>query len=334
MFHIFSTKPIPQSVAEYLRKFSTLDIWDSSNPISSEALIERAQNADGLLTMGIRIDGNLLPALPKLRAVSTTSVGYDHFDVEALMRRHIIATHTPGVLDETVADLTFALILSAARRIAELDRAVRKGLWGQQSEQAFFGTDVHHRTLGIIGMGRIGEAVAKRARLGFGMDVLYHNRSRRLSVEQQYDASYVSFEELLRQADFVVLLTPLTDETRGMMNRQAFEMMKSSSIFINVSRGQTVDEVALYEALRDGTIQGAGLDVFIKEPTPATNPLLTLENVIAVPHIGSATVATRDDMAMLGATNLIAVLEGRLTDATVISEMKDVAKEWARDCTL
>lgn len=325
---VFSTKPIPQFVADYLRQFSTLDIWDTPEPISREALLERAQNADGLLTSGIRINDELLSALQNLRAVSTTSVGYDHFDVEALTRRHIIATHTPGVLDETVADLTFALILSAARRISELDRAVRKGLWGKQPEQRFFGIDVHHRTLGIIGMGRIGEAVARRARLGFGMDVLYHNRSRRPSVEEQYNATYVSFEELLQKSDFVVLLTPLTEETRGLMNQQAFQMMKSSGIFINVARGQTVNEAALYEALQDGTIRAAGLDVFIEEPTPATNPLLTLENVVAVPHIGSATTATRDDMAMLGAKNLIAVLERRLDDAKIIPEMRDVAREW------
>lgn len=328
MIQIFSTATLPQAVSDYLKTCSNLEVWDSSAPIPTEILVERASQADGIIARSIQVDESLLSRLPSLRAVSTTSVGYDHFDVDALNRHKVIATHTPGVLDETVADLTFALILAAARRIAELDAAVRAGQWGDETHEAFFGFDVHHRTLGIVGMGRIGEAVARRARFGFEMDVLYHNRARRPDVEERYGATYQSLQELLQKADFVVLLTPLTPETRGLMDKRAFDLMKPSATFINVSRGPTVDEDALYEALASGSIRAAGLDVFVEEPTPATNPLLTLDNLVVVPHIGSATQVTRDDMAMLAAKNLVASLEGRLDDARVIREQQTLVKGW------
>lgn len=320
--------PLPQPVVNYLGQSSDFDSWDESTSIPVETLLERAGQADGIIARSIAVNDSLLSSLPRLRAVSTASVGYDHFDVEALAHHRVIATHTPTVLDETVADLTFALILGAARRIAELDRAVRSGRWGKEAPENFFGVDVHHRTLGIIGMGRIGEAVARRAKFGFGMDVVYHNRSQRPHIEDQYGATFMSLDDLLQISDFVVLLTPLTPDTRGLMDKRAFDMMKPSSTFINVSRGQTVDEAALCEALRNGSIRAAGLDVFVEEPTPVTNPLLQLDNVVVVPHIGSATQQTRDDMAMLAATNLVAALEGRLDDAKVIPELQSLVREW------
>ncbi|MFD1676966.1 2-hydroxyacid dehydrogenase [Alicyclobacillus fodiniaquatilis] len=328
MFSIFSTHVLPAHVKRYLTDFAEVTEWNKGIPIDSDELARAAAHADGIITPGGTPFGEaLIQQLPKLRAISTISVGYDHFDPAAFRRHNIMATHTPEVLDETVADLTFALMLSVARRIAELDKLVRDGRWGEQPGSASFGIDVHHRTLGIVGMGRIGEAVAKRAKHGFGMNVLYHNRTRKPAVEQELGATYVSFEELLEIADFVVLLTPLTPATKGLMDAQAFARMKSSAIFINVSRGATVDEQALYEALSTGAIYGAGLDVFQEEPVPVDHPLLSLRNVVLVPHIGSATAKTREDMAMLAAQNLIAVLEGRARDAKVIPELQDIVKE-------
>lgn len=306
----------------FLSERSHYEAFDSPGPISLESFLSHAALADGVITSSVAIHDQVLSALPHLRCVSTSSVGYDHFDTESMRRHGVIGTHTPGVLDETVADLTFALILTAARRIVELDAVVRSGRWSEQSESDLFGIDVHHRTLGIVGMGRIGAAVARRATQGFGMNVVYHNRSRNLSVERDYDAVYQSFSDVLSGSDFVVLLTPLTPQTVGLMNRAAFALMKPSSVFINVSRGATVDEMALYEALVEKKIRAAGLDVFAQEPTSADNPLLQLRNVVVVPHIGSATRATRDEMAMLAATNLLAVLEGRIDEARIVPELQ------------
>ncbi|MFB5192052.1 2-hydroxyacid dehydrogenase [Alicyclobacillus fastidiosus] len=326
MYKVFSTRRLPADTEAYLRRHVELDIWEEKTRITPEQLVERARDARGLITYGTRIDDEVLSQLPDLQCVSTSSVGYDHFDTEAMLRHGVIGTHTPGVLDETVADLTFALMLATARRVVEMDAVVRTGQWQGKPADWYFGLDVHHRTLGIIGMGRIGEAVARRAKLGFGMDVLYHNRSRKPDVEASLGLTYASFEDLLQRSDFVVLLTPLTEQTRGLMNEEAFRQMKSSAIFVNMSRGMTVDEEALYNALKDGVIRAAGLDVFREEPTPPTNPLLSLNNIVVLPHIGSATRATRDDMAMLAAQNVVAVLEGRVADARVVFELRDLVK--------
>lgn len=292
-----------------------------------EFLLEEMAKADALITGGLRIDETLLSQAKALRVVSTTSVGYDHFDIAAMRRHGVVGTHTPGVLDDTVADLAMALVLATARRIVELDGWVRQGRWTKGFDESLFGVDVHHRTMGILGMGRIGEAVARRAHYGFGMNVLYHSRSRHPHAEASVHAVYASFDELLRQSDFVVLLTPLTPATIGLMNRDAFAKMKPSAIFINVSRGKTVVEEDLFQALQSGQIRAAGLDVFVTEPTPTDNPLLSLPNVVASPHIGSATQATRDDMDRLAVDNLIAVLEGRFEDARIVPELQDLVKE-------
>jgi gluconate 2-dehydrogenase len=251
-------------------------------------------------------------------------VGYDHFDLSAMRRHRVLGTHTPGVLDDTVADLAMALMLATARRIVELDGWVRGGRWANASGEELFGVDVHHRTLGIIGMGRIGAAVAKRAHFGFDMRVLYHSRTRHVTLEQSVPATYAALADLLAEADFVVLLTPLTPQTIGLMNAARFAQMKASAIFINLSRGKTVDEAALYEALATGQIRGAGLDVFATEPTPVDNPLLTLPNVVVVPHIGSATQVTRDGMEALAVSNLLAVLAERFDKASIVPELQDL----------
>ncbi|WP_025699447.1 NAD(P)-dependent oxidoreductase, partial [Paenibacillus durus] len=197
------------------------------------------------------------------------------------------------------------------RRMPKLDRYVRNGQWKDSRDDVQFGLDVHHKTLGIIGLGGIGEKIVQRARFGFDMDIIYHNRSRNPKLEEQYGAVYRTLDELLAEADFVCLMTPLTPATRGMIGEREFKLMKKSAIFINGSRGATVDEEALIEALRSGTIWAAGLDVYVQEPLPDNHPLLSLDNAVLLPHIGSATRETRLKMAWMAARNLVAGLEGK-----------------------
>ena len=326
MHRVFATQPLSRESEEKLKAFGTYIRWQGTGPMPESFWLESAAEADAILTRGIRIDESLLMHAKRLRVVSTPSVGYDHFDLNAMKRHHVIGTHTPGVLDDTVADLAMALVLATARRIVELDGWVRQGRWAQQDATTMFGIDVHHRTIGIIGMGRIGEAVAKRAHYGFGMNVLYYSRTRHADVEPSIQATYVPFDALLERSDFVVLLTPLTPETTGLMNQAAFARMKPSAIFINISRGKTVDEEALYRALSKGQIRAAGLDVFATEPALLDNPLLSLPNVVATPHIGSATKATRDEMEHLAVENVLAILEERFADARIVPELQDLAK--------
>lgn len=308
---IYLTLPVKEKVEQLLRKHCELEKWDKDYPIPRNILLEKVKDVEGLYTSGVKIDEELLGYAQKLRVVSNVSVGYDNFDLEAMKKHKVIGTNTPFVLDETVADLTFALILSTARRISELDRLVKEGKWEQSIDDClYFGRDVHHTTLGIIGMGRIGQKIARRAKLGFHMDVVYHNRSRNLEAEKKLGATYMPLDELLETADFIVLMVPLTDETYHLIDEREFQLMKKTAIFINVSRGKTVNEKALIQALESGEIYGAGLDVFAKEPIDRDNPLLKMDNVVAVPHIGSATERTRDAMAMRAAKNLINALYG------------------------
>lgn len=273
--------------------------------------IQELKDADAIMGSGLKVNKDLLDQAPCLRIVCNTSVGYDNLDLKELEKRGIIATNTPEVLNDTVADTVFSLILSTARRIPELDQFVKKGEWKSNLSEEKFGVDVHHKTLGIIGMGGIGNALAKRAHLGFDMQILYHNRSRKEEAEQKYNAIYCSLEELLKQSDFVCVMTPLTPSTEKMIGKREFELMKDTAIFINGSRGKTVDEEALIYALKTNEILAAGLDVFIEEPIRMDNPLLSMENVVTLPHIGSATYETRLKMAMLGATNLVTGLQGK-----------------------
>jgi len=307
---VFVDRQLAPEVVQWLSQHCELDMWTEGDTITRDALQQRLSNADGFITSGRRIDEELLNAAPKLKVVSSISVGYNHFDIGAMKQRGVIGTHTPYVLDDTVADLAFALMLGSARRVAELDRYVRDGNWKRGDGENLFGVDVHHATIGIIGMGRIGEAVAKRARFGFDMNVQYYNRTRKPEAEERYEAAYVDLNTLLSTSDFVVMLAPLTEETRDMMGQEQFSRMKSSAIFINVSRGATVDEDALYEALETGKIRGAGLDVFKQEPLDGGHPLLRLSNVLVLPHLGSATTKTRIVMARAAAENLVAALKG------------------------
>ncbi|OXS20033.1 bifunctional glyoxylate/hydroxypyruvate reductase B [Pseudomonas fluorescens] len=267
-------------------------------------------NAHGLLGASLRLDAHLLDLAPQLEAVASVSVGVDNYDIDYLTRRGILLSNTPDVLTETTADTGFALILASARRVVELADMVRAGQWHKNIGPAHFGSDVHGKTLGIIGMGRIGEALAQRGHFGFGMPVLYHSHSPKPRVEERFGAQYRSLEDLLQQADFVCLTLPLTAETEKLIGAEQFALMGPDTIFINISRGKVVDEAALIEALQQRTIRAAGLDVFEKEPLDHSSPLLRLNNVVATPHIGSATHETREAMATCAVDNLLAALAG------------------------
>jgi gluconate 2-dehydrogenase len=307
--NVYITVPVPREVEDYIATHCTYRKWEGDSPITRDRLLEEMRDVEGLFTTGGRIDSEFLSHAPNLKIVSNSSVGYNNFDIEAMRSRNVIGTHTPYVLDDTVADLVFGLILSAARRIPELDQYVKNGNWKSGEKDDIFGIDVHHSTLGIIGMGRIGEAISKRAKFGFDMNVLYYNRTRKPDVESKLGVTYTDFNNLLQASDFIVLMTPLTSETEHMIGKREFEIMKNSAIFVNASRGRTVDEQAMILALQQGQIRGAGLDVFDIEPVNPDNPLLQMPQVVTLPHIGSATSQTRFDMAMLAAKNLVSALK-------------------------
>ncbi|MBW3623171.1 MAG: D-glycerate dehydrogenase [Armatimonadetes bacterium] len=307
---VFITRHIPEEALRIIRSAADVRVWPEELPPSPEELRRECEGVDGLYCMLTdRIDGALLDATPRLKVISTMSVGYDHIDVSACRERGILLGHTPGVLDETTADLAFALILASGRRIAEADRFVRAGKWETWSPMFMTGQEVHGATLGIVGIGRIGQAVARRAR-GFGMRLLYHSRSPKPESEG-LGAEYRSMDDLLRESDFVSLHVPLTEETRGLIGARELAVMKPTAHLINTARGPVVDQRALSDALARGQIAGAGIDVFEMEPVSIEEPLLALENVTVLPHIGSATVATRTKMARMAADNLVAGLQGK-----------------------
>jgi glyoxylate/hydroxypyruvate/2-ketogluconate reductase len=303
-------KKVDKKVIDLLNEYFNVIYFEKLDNQSYPEFLEEIKDAQGILGSGLKVDSELLKLAPHLKIVCNTSVGYDNLDLTALEKSGIMATNTPDVLNDTVADTIMGLILSTARRIPELEHWVKTGQWKSGLEEKWFGVDVNHKVLGIIGMGGIGSAVAKRAHYGFDMEILYHNRSRNEEAEQKFGATYCSLEELLKKSDFVCLMTPLTPQTEKLMGTKEFNLMKESSIFINASRGKTVDEEALIHALQRGQILGAGLDVFVEEPVNLDNPLLSMKNVVTLPHIGSATYETRFKMAMLAATNLIAGLKG------------------------
>lgn len=266
--------------------------------------------AHGLLGASLRLDGELLGLAPQLEVVSSVSVGVDNYDIGEFDRRGVLLTNTPDVLTETTADTGFALLMACARRVVELDGWIRNGHWQAGIGPAQFGCDVHGKTLGIVGLGRIGEALARRAHAGFGMQVLYHTRQPRPEVEARYGARHRSLEALLAESDFVCLCVPLSAQTQNLIGAPELALMKPSAILVNISRGRVVDEPALLQALREQRIRGAALDVFVQEPLPANSPLLQLDNLVVTPHIGSATHETREAMARCAVDNLLAALAG------------------------
>ncbi|MBP0589845.1 D-glycerate dehydrogenase [Paraburkholderia sp. LEh10] len=306
---IVAYKPLPDDVLAYLQQHAEVVQVDAAQ---RDALVAALNDADGAIGASVKIAPDMLDGATKLKALSTISVGYDNFDVADLTKRGIVLAHTPDVLTESTADTVFSLILASARRVVELADWVKAGEWKASIGPELFGVDVQGKTLGIVGLGRIGGAVARRAALGFNMKVLYTNRSANAEAEERYGARRVELDELLATSDFVCLQVPLTPQTRHLIGASELRKMKKSAILINASRGQTVDENALIEALRAGTIHGAGLDVFDREPLDASSPLLTMKNVVALPHIGSATHETRHAMARCAAENLVGALDGTL----------------------
>lgn len=303
-------KRLSPSLMARLQAQAEVTLIESLDAEGLAKLREALPHAHGLLGASLKLDAQLLDLAPHLQAIASVSVGVDNYDIDYLTERRILLSNTPDVLTETTADTGFALILATARRVVELANVVRAGEWTRNVGPAQFGTDVHGKTLGIIGMGRIGEALAQRGHFGFGMPIIYHSHSPKPAVEQRFDAQYRSLAQLLQEADFVCLTLPLTAETEGLIGSEEFALMGPETIFINISRGKVVDEAALIDALRHGQIRAAGLDVFEREPLNPDSPLLQLNNVVATPHIGSATHETREAMARCAVDNLLAALAG------------------------
>jgi glyoxylate reductase len=307
----FITRLLPDAAIEIATSSADLDIWPGETPPPRPELIRRASQVDGLLCLLTeKIDADFLDAVPNLRVISQMAVGYDNIDIPACIARGIPVGNTPGVLTETTADLAFALLMATARRVVEADNYTRSGEWKTWSPMLLTGQDVHHATLGIVGMGRIGYEVAKRAS-GFDMRILYSDLNVNQQAEEEFNAKRVDLKTLLTQSDFVSMHTALTPETHHLIGRAEFAQMKPSAIFINTARGPVVDQSALYEALKTRRIAAAGLDVFEKEPLPKDDSLLALDNAVLLPHIASASIATRTKMAVLAAENLAAGLQGR-----------------------
>ncbi len=315
-------KALPDALQQRLEDHFTVTRVNNLSPETVQQHADAFASAVGLLGSSEKVDAALLEKMPALRAASTISVGYDNFDVDALNARNVLLMHTPTVLTETVADTLMALVLSSARRVVEVAERVKAGEWTKSIGPDWFGTDVHGKTLGIVGMGRIGLALAQRAHFGFNMPILYNARRQHKEAEERFNARHCDLDALLQEADFVCLILPLTDETHHLMGKAQFEKMKKSAIFINAGRGPVVDEQALIAALKSGEIHAAGLDVFEQEPLPTSSELLKLPNVVALPHIGSATHETRYNMAACAVDNLIDALQGKVDKNCVNPQAK------------
>ena len=308
--HVVVYKKLAEPLLARLRAEFDVSYFEAINAGNRAAFAAAIGSAHGLLGASVRLDRELLEPATQLRIISTISVGVDQFDLDYLRQRGILLANTPDVLTETTADTIFALILASARRVVELAEFVKAGHWQRSIGESQYGVNVHGKTIGMLGMGRIGRAVARRAALGFGMQVLYVNAEAVPEAEAALGARQVTLEHLLAESDFVCVVLPLTAQTERMIGRREFALMRPGAIFINGSRGRIVDEPALIAALQEGKIHGAGLDVFEREPVSPDSPLLGMANVVALPHIGSATHETRFAMAQLAVDNLVAGLHG------------------------
>ncbi|MBK3495513.1 D-glycerate dehydrogenase [Viridibacillus sp. YIM B01967] len=309
---VWITRQLPEEGIAPIRAMAEVKMWPSAEqPMPVEELKKAAAEADVMWVMiSDQMTREIIENAPKLEIITNLAVGYNNIDIEAAKENGITVTNTPDILTGTTADLAFALMLATARRIPEAEREVRAGKWTGWSVTQLTGMDIHGATLGVVGMGRIGEAVARRGN-GFDMKVLYHNRTRKPKAEEQYGFEYAELDNLLKESDFVVLLTPLTPETKGLIGKREIALMKNSAILINVARGGIVDEHALYNALENKEIWAAGLDVFETEPVPVDHPLLSLPNVVVLPHIGSASIRTRNNMMAKNVESIVTYLQGK-----------------------
>ncbi|QDT65377.1 Glyoxylate/hydroxypyruvate reductase B [Calycomorphotria hydatis] len=310
---VFVARQIPKVGIERLEELCEVDIWPGDLPPDRATLLERVQGCSGVLTMlSDTVDAELMDAAgEQLRVVANYAVGYNNINLEDAKARNVQIGNTPGVLTDATADIAFALLISAARRITESERSVRAGEWKTWEPLGFIGHDLAEKTIGIVGLGRIGQAMARRCHGGWGMNVLYSGRSAKPEAEQEFGAKRVSFDELLAESDFISVHCDLNEASKHLFDRAAFQKMKSNAIFINTARGGVHVQSDLYEALKSGEIGAAGLDVTDPEPIPMSDPLLSLENCIIIPHIGSATVSTRDQMALIAADNILAGIAGK-----------------------
>lgn len=311
MAAVYVTRHIAEEALEKIAREADMEVWpDPDTPPPREVLLEKVRSVDGLLCLLTdTVDGEIIAAAERLHVISNYAVGYDNIDVEAATERGIPVCNTPGALTDTTADLAWALLMAAARRIVEAEGHLRAGRWRSWSPELLLGQDMHGATLGIVGLGRIGGTLAKRAR-GFDMRILYTSRTPKPDIADELGAEYADLPTLLRSSDFVSIHTPLTEETHHLIGAEELALMKPSAVLINTARGAIVDGAALADALRNGSIFAAGLDVYEQEPIAPDDPLLELDNVVLLPHIGSASVATRTRMAHMAAANLLAGLRG------------------------
>ena len=309
---VYVTRLLPERGLTKIRQNFDTEVWEEYGPPPKRVIVEKASDIDGLVPLlSDPIDAEVFDAAPKLKIVAQMAVGFDNIDIKEATRRCIYVTNTPEVLTETTADFAWALLMAIARRVVEADKYVRTGQWKVSWHPSMLlGRDVHGATLGIVGAGRIGAALARRAK-GFDMKILYYDVVPRPDLEKDLGAKHVDLDTLFRESDFVSVHVPLMKETYHLVDARKLSLMKKTAYLINNSRGPTVDEKALYDALKEGRIAGAGLDVFEQEPTPTSNPLLRLENVVVAPHISSASHETRSKMAEMAADNAIAFFEGK-----------------------
>ncbi len=321
---VYVTRKIPAQAIAMLHPDFTVNSWPSEDdPVPRNVLEDAIAYVDGVITLLTDpIDGVLIDQAPNLRVVANMAVGHDNIDVDACTSRGVMVTNTPAVSTESVADLAFGLLLAVARRIPEAERVLLGGLWRSWSPVFMAGRDVHDTTIGILGLGRIGEAVARRAQ-GFRMKIMYWDKARRPDLEEHMGVQYRTLHGLRRESDFVVVLLPLTPDTRGLISERELKLMKRTAILINAGRGPIVDAYALYRALAEKWIWGAGLDVYEEEPVDPRDPLVNLPNVVALPHIGSATEAARVAMAILAAENVVAGVMGWIPPNLVNPEVLD-----------
>lgn len=309
---VFVTRKISPAALQRIAEAANLEVWQGAGPPPYDELLKLAQGKDGILSLlSDKIDRNfILTCSPRLKIISQMAVGYDNIDIQAATEVHLPVGNTPGVLTETTADLAWALLMACARRVVEADKQVRTGIWLPWGPDVLTGQEIFGSTIGIIGFGRIGQAMARRAK-GFGMKILYYDRQINPEAEEISGAIFTPLDQLLSTSDFISLHTNLNETTDHLINQRALEKMQPHTILINTSRGKIIDSEALYQSLKEKRIQAAGLDVFDPEPIPASHPLLALDNVVLTPHIASASTQTRTRMAMIAAENLIAGLQNK-----------------------